>query len=245
MIAPLGQQHPTGPGPFGIIVSASGKTAVTSNGGPDRYSLTVMERDRKGPWEIRHIVAPKASPGESSAENDSDEWRSVFMGLAFASEKSVYASEGNSGRVRLIDLTSGGRKRVYDHNQGGFADSYTGDLAFDTRRGMLYVVDQANFRLVAIDTKKNALVSSVRLGRLPFAVALAADGKRAYVTNIGMFEYKPVPGAEPKRARETGLPFPAFGFPSPESEQGANRQTGAGGGGYLQKCAAGKGRQRP
>ena len=228
VIAPLGQQHPTGPGPFGIVVSGSGRTVVTANGGPDRYSITVMERERKGPWEIRHVVAPKAEKGEPPTESDSEEWRSVFMGLAFSGEKAVYVSEGNSGRVRLIDLASGGRKRVYELNQGGFADSYSSDLAFDAARGLLYVVDQANFRLVAIDTRRNVLVSSVRLGRLPFAVALSADRKQAYVTNIGMFEYKPLPGADRKRARDTGLPFPAFGFPSADSERGASRRTAAG-----------------
>jgi YVTN family beta-propeller protein len=150
------------------------------------------------------------------------------MGLAFATEHTVYASEGNTGRVRLVDLATGGARKIYDLNRDGFADSFTGDLAFDAGRGLVYVLDQANFRLVAIDTRKQRVLSSVRLGRLPFALALSPDKRKAYVTNVGMFEYQAVPGVDVHNLRETGLPFPAFGFPSGESRDGARRETGKG-----------------
>ena len=150
------------------------------------------------------------------------------MGVTFAGEHSIYFSEGETGRVRLMDLSGSSTKRVIDLNAGEFHDSYTGDLALDADRGFLYVVDQANFRLAVIDIHKNRIAASVRLGRVPFAVALSPDKRKACVTNIGMFEYKPVPGADPKQARETGLPFPAFGFPSAESRDGARRETARG-----------------
>jgi DNA-binding beta-propeller fold protein YncE len=218
LLAPLGAEYETGPGPFGLAISPSGNFVASSNGGPNRYSLTVL-RKAAGAWKPAQIVAPHAK-----SDTDEDDWRSVFMGLAFEDDSTLYASEGNSGRVRAIDPSSGKVKHVYSFGN----DAYTGDLALDRGRGLLYVVDQANFQLVVIDTKKRTIAGRVRVGRLPFAVALSEDGHRAFVTNIGMFEYKPVPGANPKRARETGLPFPAFGFPSPESERGATRQTGAG-----------------
>src|SRR5207302_2906851 len=65
-------------------------------------------------------------------------------------------------------------------------------------------------------------------GRLPFALALSPDRRKLYVTNIGMFEYQVIPGADLKDARATGLPFPAFGFPSPEAAACAERATGQG-----------------
>jgi DNA-binding beta-propeller fold protein YncE len=223
VMAPYGRQYITGPGPFGLAVSAAGRTVVTANGGPNRYSLTVLEENR-GEWAVRHLVAPRAKD-DDAREND---WRSVFMGLALTGERAVYASEGNSGRVRLADLATGAARRIYDLNQGGYADSYTGDLALDEARGYLYVLDQANFRLVAIDTRRHRIAASLRLGRLPFAMALAPDKRRAYVTNLGMFEYRALPGADPKKARETGLAFPAFGFPSPEARDGVPGVPGLG-----------------
>lgn len=230
IITPLGHQHVTGPGPFGIAISSSGKTVVTANSGPDRFSLTVLEKDKSGSWAARQLMAPKQKPGTKAegSGKDAEQWHTVFMGLAFASEHSVYASEGNSGRVRLMDLASAGAKKIYDLNQDGFADSFTGDLALDPDRGVLYVLDQANFRIVAIDVRKQRVLSSLRLGRLPFALALSPDKRRAYVTNIGMFEYKPVPGADRKNSIETALPFPAFGFPSAESHDGVRAQTAKG-----------------
>jgi len=224
MIAPLGLHHTTGPGPFGLAVSADGRTIVTADGGPSRYSLTLLQRGETG-WSSRRLVAPRK--GEPDAEQD--DWRSVFMGLAFDERaRLLYASEGNSGRVRLLEMPRGQKLRVYDLNQGGFQDSYSGDLALDARRNLLYVVDQANFRVAVIDLRKNRVAASIRVGRLPFALALSPDGRRLYVTNVGMFEYQPVPGADVKRAKETGLPFPAFGFPSPEALAGARRLTESG-----------------
>jgi DNA-binding beta-propeller fold protein YncE len=223
LLTPHGRQHVTGPGPFGLAVSPSGRIVVSANGGPNRYSLTVLRKDKEY-WRGQDFVAPAEDEPEAK-END---WRSVFQGLAFDGEHTLYASEGNSGRVRVIDPAAGRVKRIYDLNGGDYRDSYTGDLAVDGERGLLYVLDQANFRMAVIDTRTHAAGASVRLGRLPFSLVLAPDRRKAYVTNIGMFQYRPVPGADPKQALETGLPFPAFAFPSPEAVGGARRETARG-----------------
>ena len=190
---------------------------MTANGGSGRSSFTVLDRERSGHWTSRQI-------GSSTDEFGGADWRGVFMGLALVNDHTLWASEGNSGKVSLFDW-AGGRRRAIDLNQGGFHDTYTGDLAFDPEKGFLYVVDQANFRVVVVDTKSRQVVTSVRVGRLPFAVALSPDHKRLYVTNVGMFEYQAIPGADPGQAKATGLPFPAFGFPSAAATAGVERQT--------------------
>ncbi len=222
--APLGRQYLTGPGPWGLAVSPNGKRVVSADGGPRGFSLTLLDHRADG-WRIDHRDASRKPDAEPEEE---DEFRSIFMGLAFENNDDIYASEGNSGRVRLLNIATGKRKHLYDLNTGGFADSYTGDIAFDANRHILYVVDQANFRVAVIDTRKHRILASVRTGRLPFAIALSPDAKRVYVTNIGMFEYSALPGATKADARATGLPFAAFGFPSKEAEQGAERVNAAG-----------------
>ncbi len=224
VVAPLGDQFVTGAGAFGLAFSPSGRAVATSNGGPGRNSLTVLERDKSGHWEVRQLLA--RSP-EIEDETGETEWRGVFMGLAFSGEHAVYASEGNSGRVSLLDWVSE-RRRVIDLNQNGFDDSYSGDLAFDSERGILYVADQANFRVAVVDVRSRRVIASVRAGRLPFALALSPDRQKLYVTNIGMFQYQPIPGVDAKDAKATGLPFPAFGFPSEEASAGVERQTAKG-----------------
>ncbi len=220
LLTSTGQFFYTGPGTFGLAMSPDGLTLVSADGGPNRFSLTVLH-SVEGAWQRQQFTARK----KGDADDDGDEWRSVFMGLAFDGENELYAAEGNSGRVRLVDPRTGKRIRSFDLNTDGFKDSYSGDMALDRVRGLLYVVDQANFRVVTIDLRKRKVAASVRVGRLPFAIALSPDAQRAYVTNIGMFEYKALPGADPKQPIETGLPFPAFGFPSKESRKGVKRKT--------------------
>jgi YVTN family beta-propeller protein len=220
IIAPLGDQYFTGAGPFGLLVGPSARTVVTSNGGPGPNSLTVLDHDRSGRWSVQQVVA-RATEGQEVFGHD---WQGLCMGLAYVNDHAVWASEGNSGRVSLFDW-SAARRRVIDLNQGDFKDSYTGDLALDAARNILYVVDQANFRVAVVDLKTRVVIASVRVGRLPFAMALSSDRRKLYVTNVGMFEYRMIPGADPAQARATGLPFPAFGFPSRDALAGAERQT--------------------
>ena len=225
IILPEGQQFITGSGPFGLAVSPEGKSVLTANGGPGRNSLTILEHDKNRHWDVRHLLA--AAKGDDADGDDAD-WRGVFMGIAFANEHSAWVSEGNSGKIALFDWNSpasNGRRRSIDLNQKSFEDSYTGDLALDSERGMLYVVDQANFRVAVIDTRLRQVVASVKVGRLPFAMTLSEDRRKLYVTNLGMFEYQAIPGADAKQAAATGLAFPAFGFPSADAASGADRAT--------------------
>ena len=236
IIAPAGRQYITGPGPFGLAISPDGKTVVSVNSGPERFSLTVLERDKKGVITTRHLAAapprgdddPPDGGAKETQREDPEQWRSVFMGVAFAGNHAAYVSDGNSGRVRLMDLSTGYRHKIYDLNQNGFSDSYTGDLALDPERDLLYVLDQANFRMVIFDTKKHHRVASHAVGRLPFGIALSADRHTAYISNIGVFQYSPVPGADLKRAGQTGLSFPAFGFPSMQARDGTRVETARG-----------------
>ena len=224
VITPLGDEVLTGPGSFGLALSPSGRFAVTSDGGPNRYTLTLLDSHASATRTVD--TTRKQKP--PVPEEDDTEWHSVFMGLAFDGDNMLYASEGEPGRIRRVDLARGSSERWLSLNQKGYHDSYTGDLAFDAARGLLYVVDQANFRLAVIDVRKRTILSSIPTGRLPFAVALSPDRQTAYVTNLGMFEYRPIPGADAKRAKETGLLFPAFGFPSAEAVRGARGETESG-----------------
>jgi YVTN family beta-propeller protein len=220
IIAPLGDQYPTGVGPFGLLIGQSARTVVTSNGGPGPNSFTVFDHDRSGHWSLQQVVA-HSTEGQEAFGAD---WRGLSMGLAYVNDHSVWASEGNSGRVSLFDWGAA-RRRVIDLNQGEYKDSYTGDLALDAEHNVLYVVDQANFRIAVVDLKTRAVIASVRVGRLPFAMALSPNRTKLYITNVGMFEYRLIPGADPAQPRSTGLSFPAFGFPSRDAELGAERKT--------------------
>ena len=219
IIAPAGEETAIGSGAFGLAVSSSGKTVVTANSGPGHPSFTVLERNRENRWEVRQVVTPSSDGLE---RYNSTGWRGVSVGVALAGDRSVYLSEGNSGRISVFD-SNDERRRSIDLNQGGFSDSFAGGLAFDSERGILYAADQANFRVAVLDVRSHQVLTSVPAGRLPFALALSPDRHKLYVTNLGMLQYRVIPGADPARPRETGLPFPAFGFPSAEALAGVER----------------------
>jgi len=227
MLDPLGRAFQTGPGAFGLVISPDGRYAVTANGGPDRFSLTVLDMNSE-PWQVSQLRAPREDERLAAANKDEDDWHSVFMGLAFADNHRLFASEGNNGRVREINLPAGRLQNVYKLDQGDWKDSFSGDLAYDASRHILYVIDQANFRVAVFNTKTQKLIANVRTGRLPFRMALSPDRNRLYVTNTGMFQYSVIPGADEKNPVETGLRFPAFGFPSKEAVEGVRAKTAAG-----------------
>jgi len=189
IIAPFGREYVTGPGAFALALSPSGRSVVTGNSGPWRYSLTIADRDKTGHWEPRQIAARSLGWLDEFGASD---WTGVSLGVAFSGEHAIYVSEGNTGCIALFD-SSDQRRRTIDINQGGFSDSYTGDLAFDSARGILYAADQANFRIAAIDVKSRHVVASVRVGRLPFALTLSPDRRTLYVTNVGIHEYHALP----------------------------------------------------
>ena len=225
MIEPLGRGFQTGPGAFGLAVSPDGKFAVSANGGPDRFSLTLLDMSSE-PWQASQLRATKKD--EKAAAGASNEWQSVFMGLAFSENRRLFASEGNSGRVREIAIPSGRLLSSFQLDQGEWRDSFSGDLAYDPARHLLFVIDQANFRVAIFNAKTQKLVASIRTGRLPFRMALSPDCNRLYVTDTGMFQYSIIPGADGKRPQETGLPFPAFGFPSKQAVEGIRAHTALG-----------------
>jgi DNA-binding beta-propeller fold protein YncE len=220
VIEPMGEQFVTGPGPFGLAVSPSGRMIATANLGKDRSSVTIFEAGKTGAWTSHTIFT--ALP--TTTDND---FHSLHFGLAFASDKQLWVSEGETGRVRLIELTYGHKKKALDLNQAGGANSFSGDLAFDADRNRLYVLDQAHFRVVIFDTKKSELISSVSVGYLPFAISIDPGGQRVYVTHVGLFRYRVLPGADAK-SPASGLPFPPYGFPSAEAEAGVERTNGVG-----------------
>src|SRR5262245_27678055 len=106
ILSPLGKQFSTGPGPFGLAVSPNGKTIVTADGGPRKYSLTVLQHLSQDKWQTQII-----EPYKVDKDGDDDEdWLSVFMGVAFEDDRTIYASEGQTGRVRMLDVKTGRKK---------------------------------------------------------------------------------------------------------------------------------------
>ncbi|HLI83175.1 MAG TPA: bifunctional YncE family protein/alkaline phosphatase family protein [Bryobacteraceae bacterium] len=180
--APLGKQIPTGAEPIGLAISPSGKYVLTVNAGPKAGSLTVLEK--AGKWVAQQIRIPAEVSG----------------GVAFSGEHAAWVAEGDSGRIELIDLAMGGRRREIDLNQGGLENSFAGALAFDGRRELLYVADRANRRVAVVDARTRRAAASLAVMEPPRALALSPDGRTLYIAagSVGFADVSD--GAHPKLA---------------------------------------------
>ena len=217
LLTPVGRHVKVAPHPYGLALSPDGKTLVTANSGHAPFSVSIITQlDESEP---RVLQIP---PGFKSTDADPE---TVFMGVAVAPDnRTLYLSEGDSGRVGIFDLITHERldSLTLDGEFQGtsYKNSLPGELKLSADGRHLYVLDLAHFRLVVIDTEAKRIISSTPVGRLPFGLTLSPDGRRAYVTHVGMFRYSIIPGYDSKDPRDTGLDFPAFGFPSKEAEEG-------------------------
>jgi len=194
IITPEGRQFSTGVAPFGIAVSPNGTWVATADSGRNRPSVTVLQEAGSSMRRNRYDAPLAERTKEDGAGRSGSQlkaraegaWGGAYVGIAFDGNSRLFVSEGNTGRVRLIDARSGNEVRTYDLNQHGFRQSISAGLAVDAKRRRLYVVDQANFRLVMLDTRNGKVRHSVPVGSMPLHVALSPDLRFAYVTNQGM-----------------------------------------------------------
>src|SRR6516165_12793317 len=218
LITPRSTYLRVAPHPYGIALSPDGKTLVTANSGTAPFSLSIITELQNAQPTVVQIPPGFKSPDADPA--------SIYLGVAIAPDnRTLYASEGNNGCVGVWDLTTHRRLAslsLDDDFQGKrYTHSLTGDLKLSADGRRLHVLDFAHFRLVIIDTLSKRIVSSLLVGRMPFALALSPDGRHVYVCNAGTYQYSLVPDYDPKNARDTGLDFPPFGVPSKEAQEGA------------------------
>ena len=215
-VRPLGRSVTVAPHPFGLVLSRTGDLAITANSGTDPLSISIIEGLGSANPTVRAIP-----PGPTT---DEGVLASVFMGLAISPDgRTVYVAGGQENGIYLFDIRSGEKRGFIDcsiaSERENYRFGYIGDMALSRDGTRLYAVDQMHFRLVIVDTVARRVVHSVPVGRYPFGVALSPDETKVYVANVGMFEYRKIPGTD-EEDPETGLEYPAFGFGTPEMREG-------------------------
>jgi YVTN family beta-propeller protein len=211
LLTPVGRQVPTAPHPFGLALSADGSVLVTVNGGIVPFSLTVIHDPESENPQLLQIPA--------GPETDKRRLPSAFLGVAVDTRRDLlYASGGDSGVVAVFSLRSGARIAAIDLGADQQPGAFTTDIALSPDGRVLFALDLAHYRLVAVDAERREVVGAVTVGRNPMALTLSADGRRAYVANMGTFEYSLLGWPDGKDPR--GLPFPPFGYPSREARDG-------------------------
>ena len=221
-IEPAGKTFKTAPHPYWLTLSPDGNIAVTANSGTSPLSITI----------IRNVLAEhpdmqQVPPGPATEEGV---LASVFMGLAVSPDnEKVYVSGGQENKIYIFSVKNGEKldsiNCSFTDNNIDYSHGYIGDLTMTKDGSTIYAVDQINFRVVVLDVNAKKLVNSVPVGRYPFGIVLSPDEQKLYVANVGMYEYKPIPGLTEHNIKEKGLKFPAFGYGSKEAEEGIKNDT--------------------
>ena len=209
-VTPKGHLFRVRPHPYGLAVSPDGRWLVAAcSGGPQLSILDLADPDAP----VHTTVGGENVAGILDA---------VFMGLGFSPDSGVvYVAGGSDWSIMGFDLVT--RERVCriscDHKCGGerYRHGYVGDLRLSSDGSLIYAVDQSNFRMLVVDIAAQKVINSIPVGRYPFGITLSPDGRRAYVANVGMYEYAYMRDASGRVAK---LHFPPYGVPSKEAEEG-------------------------
>lgn len=194
--------------PHGLLLAPDGAFAFVAS---DGVGQIVTDWNGSNP---RVTALPAPAPGGRQRHENGG-------ALALAPDgRTLYWSSGDSGSIYVLDLPSRKLAAEIPLNTAGFEDSFAMDLRLSADGRYLYCADVTNFRLAIVETAQRKVVASLRVGRYPYALAVA--GSRVYVANVGMFEYAAIP--EPRESTggydKRGLTFPAFGVPSEEARDG-------------------------
>lgn len=222
-ISPLGKQISTAPHPYGLVLSPDGNIAVTANSGTSPFSITV----------IKNLLSEKPIVQQipEGAKNDEGVLEAVFMGLAISPDnQTLYVAGGEANKVFLFDLATNQKKgeincasKIGEKDKiEDFTHGYLGDMTLSKDGKTLYVVDQINFRLIIIDTEKQAITANIPTGRYPFGLALSPDEKQIYVANVGVFEYSYYKDLDQKDLKNTSKPNPTTAYNSKEMIEGVD-----------------------
>lgn len=220
-LKPIGKHYPVAKWPYGLTLTRDGSTLFVASDGVG----TIVRN-----WQTANPEFSTVAPISSGRR------RKNAGGADFSPDgKTLFWSGGDGGTVMVFDVEKA--EKIGDIELNGsssgvdWEDSYAIDVKCSPDGRLVYVADVTNFRVVVADAASREVLSSVRVGRYPYA--LAPVGNKVFVANIGLFEYSPIPplpaekaftyGGEGGRARlpdPRGLSFPAFGYPSKEARDG-------------------------
>ena len=213
-ITPLGGWISTAPFPFSLALRPDGEQlAVPSLGFP--FALNVIDRPLSDDRKVTQLP-----PGFRSSPDVE-----AYTGVAYSPDgKLLYVATGESGAVDILATDTWKKAGRIDLN-GVFGDrvykeSFAAALALSANGQQLYVIDEANWRVVVIDTGTKTRIASLTTGVNPIAVCFSPDGRQLYIANSGLFEYKTIPGADNADRLHTGLHYPPFGYPSKDARIG-------------------------
>jgi YVTN family beta-propeller protein len=209
-LKPIGRHFPVARWPHGLVMSRDGENLFIASAGIGQ----IVQGWRGATPKFQEILPPIKGTKKRRLNSG---------GADFSPDgRWLYWSSGDGGSICLFDVGSGQLVAEIPLNSEvagqNYADSFAVDLKTSAAGRQLYIADVTNFRVAVVDTVQRQVIGSVRVGRYPYALALA--GARLYVANIGLFEYTAVPSPDDPKFDRRGLTIPPYGYPSQEARDG-------------------------
>jgi YVTN family beta-propeller protein len=210
-LQPAGKHLPLARYPHGMAMSRDGARLFVASDGVGQ----IVSGWQTGSPKVIELLPPKPDGNRRIHLNAG--------GADFSPDGALlYWSSGERGSIFVYDIASSSELAEISLNTeiagAMFNDSYAMDVKLSADGRYLYCADVTNFRVAVVDTVQRRAVGSVKVGRYPYALAVAAD--RVLVANIGLFEYSAVPAPQSEGFDPRGLTRPAFGYPSKEATSG-------------------------
>jgi DNA-binding beta-propeller fold protein YncE len=220
------------PRPFGLAASPDGKTFATINSGPSKFSVTLVRAAAGARPEAARVDLDATFMGVvfsrdgarffASGGDDGNIW------VGDAATARIVGSINLNGRAHPLERPLSPQELDSPHYKGAFV----GSLALSPDGRYLYAVDQGAFAVHVVDTTVvvtgtdaegeltepdnfAAVVGQAATGRAPFGIAVAPDGRRLFVTNVGVFQYAHLRPPAPRGKRDLDYPLciPGAGYP--------------------------------
>lgn len=186
-LTPAGERRYTGENLGHVALSPNGEIAVGFHDG----GFTTFAGLRSGPIVAQTRELKNLAP----------------TGRFTIDSRQLVVSLGHEGVIAVLDTGAWEVVKRISLNEGAVKNSLVNDLVLTLDGRFAYGLDVANGQIVSIDLRAGKVVSRVKTGRQPQAIALSEDESALYVANAGFFDY----------AKTAGLTRPPFGYPSPDA----------------------------
>ncbi|MEU6577736.1 beta-propeller fold lactonase family protein [Streptomyces sp. NPDC046805] len=174
-VTPAGHQTQLGNLPLNAVLSPDRSMLLVSNAGQGTQSLQVVDPENSEVVQTISYPSPQA----------------VFTGLAFSPDgKRAYASGGGREIIHTYDVSNGRLtetspiKLPTKNPEGQSVNMYPAGIAVTPDGKRLVVADRLADATTVVNLDDGSMATTA-VGHAPYAVALAADGKTAFVTNQG------------------------------------------------------------
>ena len=216
-VTPVGKTVRIANGAFGLAIAPNEKHGLILH---HNGVVTVVDLEKMVNADIsgNETVRVPSYDGKIKAHNNA-----TFLGVAFSADnRTAYLSGGDKGNVLVFDTQHYNKTDSISldgmFNGIQYEDSFTSDLALNTTTNTLFVLDRGNNRLVIIDLLTKKVTASIPVGRIPFGISLSKGGKKAFVANVGLYDYPLVAGVTKENGDSLFLKFPAFAISSKEAD---------------------------